>query len=346
MSSPTPVSTATLSGPKSVRNPNFWYPDGDTLLSVKSTGAQTVHLFRVHKLFLMLHSPIFREWLADQKSGLDSSQAVSLARTSPRVLEYFLYALYNPYADIPIQILNDIDLCDGFLKLCEEFKARSICTPLLKRLYSIWPETLSAWDNTEAYIFASAQEYPKMKENSHGETKMIFHDDMFPEPASAIRLGQLYNISNICIAALYHLSRIDPSSDYFKMHTAPTRSDVDSQRRLNAGLRSARWALLTTQDHAALSSLKDYIQSCLTRLMAESTSHVICQSGMEQTYSDIVRSSMATRDVLRVLKVGFDEPHRICSSCMAKGRKVTSSMRMDIWDQIPVILGLQRHSSP
>jgi len=217
---------------------------------------------------------------------------------------------------------------------------------MVKRLYNIWPPTLSAWDSTDAYIFASAQEYPRMGENSHGMTMRLFHDDAFPEPVSAICLGRLYDILNILPAALYHLSRIDPSSDYDKMHMEPTRSDTDSQQRLNAGLRSARWAFLTIKDHYALAGFKDYVQHCLTKLMAESTPHLTCQSGMEKVYLDIVRSSMATRDVLRELKIGFDEPRHICGSCIMHGKRVTSSMRMDIWAQLGVVLGLQSRSIP
>lgn len=212
---------------------------------------------------------------------------------------------------------------------------------MITRLCSIWPSTLSGWDITDAYIFASAQKFPRMGENSHGQTMQLFHDDMFPEPASSIRLGRLYNILSIILpAALYHLSRIDPASDYYKMHMEPTRSDVDSQQRLNAGLRSARWALLTTEDHCALASFKDYVQICLNKLIAEPPPHFACKSGMEGTFLDIVRSSMATRDVLRELKLGFDNPQPICSSCITHGRRVTSSMRKDIWDQLTVILGL------
>ena len=167
---------------------------------------------------------------------------------------------------------------------------------------------------------------------------MLFHDDMFPEPVSAINLGRSYNIPNILPAALYHLSRIKLSSDYYQMHTEPTRSNADSQQRLHAGLRSARWELLTAEDHCALTELKDYIQNCLTKLMAESSPHLVCKAGMERAYSEIVRSSMATRDILRQLKIGFNVPHYICSVCLMQGKMVTSSMRKDIWDQLAVIL--------
>lgn len=211
---------------------------------------------------------------------------------------------------------------------------------MLKRLYSVWPSTLSAWDMTEAYIFASTHKYPGTGVNNHDQSMILFHDDMFPEPVSAIRLGRSYDL-NILPAALYNLSRIDPSSDYYKMYMEPTRSDIDSQQRLNAGLRSARWTLLTSEEHYALAGFKDYVQSCLTKLMAESSPHLICKSGMERTYWRIVRSSMATRDVLRELKIGFDEPRHICSSCVLHGRRVTSSMREDIWDQLAVVLELQ-----
>jgi hypothetical protein len=243
--------------------------------------------------------------------------------------------------EAPIRILTDTDLCDEFFKLCSRLNAITTCTPMIKRLYSIWPSTLTAWDKTDAYISDSAQKYPGMAENPHGHNMMLYHDDFFPEPASAIRLGRSYNILGIILpAASYHLSRIDPSSDYYKMHTEPARSDVDSQQRLNAGLRSARWSLLTPQDHHALATFKDYVQNCLSKLIAEPSPHLACKSRMEEIYLDIVRSSMATRDVLRELKLGFDEPQRICSSCITHGRRVTSSMRQDIWDKLAIVLGL------
>ena len=206
------------------------------------------------------------------------------------------------------------------------------------RLNTTWPSTLLCWDSLDAHVLASAQDYPKMGAGSQGKNMTLFLDDVFPEPVSAINLGRSYNIPNILPAALYHLSRIELTSDYYQMHTEPTRSNPDSQQRLHAGLRSARWELLTAEDHCVLAKLKDYIQNCLIKLMAETSPHLACKPGMEGAYSDIVQSSMESHDILRQLKIGFDVPHYICTVCLTKGKMVTSSMRKDIWNQLAVIL--------
>ena len=106
MSSSTIVpSTLTTSLPVSgewIHDSEFWFPDGDVILGVRSiaAGPQTVHLFRVHKLVLELHSPVFRKTFAIN-SNLKSLQAwgaraIWIPQTNPKTLRYFLHFLYNP----------------------------------------------------------------------------------------------------------------------------------------------------------------------------------------------------------------------------------------------------------
>ena len=85
---------------------------------------------------------------------------------------------------------------------------------------------LSAWDSTDAYIFASAQKYPRT---------MVFHDDMFPaEPVLLYVFGQF-----LASFSQPHY-KLPPRPPCFRLllitDGKPTRSDVDSQQRLNIGL--------------------------------------------------------------------------------------------------------------
>lgn len=82
-----------------IHDSDFWFPDGDVVLGVQSiaAGPQTVHLFRVHKPVLELHSSVFRKTLSgDTDSNFDGARAIWVPQTSPRFLRYFLRLLYNP----------------------------------------------------------------------------------------------------------------------------------------------------------------------------------------------------------------------------------------------------------
>ena len=107
MSSPTITpATPALSGvsglglAECIRHSEFWFSDGDIVLVTKSTGAQNVHLFRVHKIMLELASPVFRKSLSEnnnnQESLYDGARTICVSRTGPDILEFFLRFLYNP----------------------------------------------------------------------------------------------------------------------------------------------------------------------------------------------------------------------------------------------------------
>ena len=94
------LSASDLALTECIRHSEFWFSDGDIVLVTKSTGAQNVHLFRVHKTVLDLASPVFRKSLSEnnnnQESLYDGARIVQISRTDPNILEYFLHFLYNP----------------------------------------------------------------------------------------------------------------------------------------------------------------------------------------------------------------------------------------------------------
>ena len=107
MSSPTITSATAALSPSGlaglaecIRHPTFWFSDGDIVLVTKSTGAQKVHLFRVHKTLLELASPVFRKSLSennDNKEPLyDGARTFLVSWTGPNIMEFFLRFLYSP----------------------------------------------------------------------------------------------------------------------------------------------------------------------------------------------------------------------------------------------------------
>jgi BTB/POZ domain len=69
-----------------VRSGDFWFKDGDTVLSVTEDDVE--HQFRVHRSILIIASPVFRHMLRDYQS------VVTLSNDSVDDVTALLGALY------------------------------------------------------------------------------------------------------------------------------------------------------------------------------------------------------------------------------------------------------------
>ncbi|KAF8152493.1 hypothetical protein B0H34DRAFT_821687 [Crassisporium funariophilum] len=174
------------------------------------------------------------------------------------------------------------------------------------RLRAIWPASLAAFALISHHmrVAAAACPYPiqchphpkhQPQTQTHTGTRLLFADDLFPDPAGALHLarkcgGSLLSISG---AALYRLSCIDPASDWDAPHTEPRRSSVESQQRLSAGLRSARWRVLGAGGWRALVVLQDFLRACTLELLRiPNRCSPMCDEGMREAWGAVVQRAL------------------------------------------------------
>jgi BTB/POZ domain len=81
------------STPSPVENEEFWFEDGDVVLSVTEDGVE--HHFRVHRLILKIASPVFRDMLSMPRPSGGEDLPVPLPGDSVEDLTALLGALYN-----------------------------------------------------------------------------------------------------------------------------------------------------------------------------------------------------------------------------------------------------------
>lgn len=211
----------------------------------------------------MLHSSVFRKLFSDNANKNSDAGVLWVPRASPP------YATHSKSSFMPYDYWP-FNKCwyshphfqwHGQLSYAlQGLGARSIFTPIFNRLCSVWPSTLSAWDRADTYIGWLYNTFPR-----HSPSRII------------------------------PLSRIDPSSDYYEMYMAPTRFE---RRIISNALTQVFVLLVGLFWPLKITRSCQKFQSCLTKVMVESTSHLVCQSGMD--YLDIVLSSIMTRDVLQV----------------------------------------------
>ena len=77
---------------RSLRSEEFWFDDGDIVLSVTEDGVE--HHFRVHHAILAIASPVFREMLSMPQPSDCRNQTVPLRDDSVYDLKALLGALY------------------------------------------------------------------------------------------------------------------------------------------------------------------------------------------------------------------------------------------------------------
>ncbi|KAF8152387.1 hypothetical protein B0H34DRAFT_114928 [Crassisporium funariophilum] len=184
---------------------------------------------------------------------------------------------------------------------------------------------------------------------THTGTRLLFADDLFPDPVGALHLarkcgGTLLSISG---AALYRLSCIDPTSDWDALHTEPRRSSVESQQRLNAGLRSARWGVLGAVGWRALVALQDFLRACTLKLLRiPNRCSPMCDEGMREAWGAVVQRALVGRDLLFALEEGIEGfdglvgRGSVCAACAGSAREVARKMRERIWAELWVVLGI------
>ena len=112
----------------------------------------------------------------------------------------------------------------------------TIRTRAVEILEDSWPSTFNGWLRLKS-------ELNTIRDVSLRDPDNLFNgqivDDCTPEPASAIRIAEDYDIPTILPYAYYRLAVMPISNDWDKF-----RADEDLRSRLVNGERTARWTLV------------------------------------------------------------------------------------------------------
>ncbi|KAI0791180.1 hypothetical protein C8Q75DRAFT_715554, partial [Abortiporus biennis] len=161
-------------------HPKFYFPSGDIIISCLSS-VQTVQ-FKVDKVILSRHSPIFRDMFAiplpPSPDMIDGVHVLHLSDSAEDVAG-LLDALYNPLAlafprrhpDTPVK-------ASGILRMAKKYEIEPVQKVIINHIENDWPRSLSDWDILQAEIT-----------NTRICDERRDLNDSLPEPGAALRFA-------------------------------------------------------------------------------------------------------------------------------------------------------------
>lgn len=144
----------------------------------------------------------------------------------------------------------------NILLMANKYQVDTLRKQIVDRLESDWPQTLLDWEIQQAEV-AALKEYLTRQDSKWVFLKRYAVDEVFPEPASAIRLARDCNVPSILPAAFYQLSRLTINDDWDRLRKS--RWSFTSPRR--PGFRTAKWSMLDGHDMRCLLQGKDAISN-------------------------------------------------------------------------------------
>ncbi|KIJ40240.1 hypothetical protein M422DRAFT_49195 [Sphaerobolus stellatus SS14] len=116
----------------------FWHEDGDIILSVESKDNATEQLFKVHKLFLVFKSPVFRDMIAvGREEEEQATPVVPLRDDSVDDVCALLRVIYEGF-----EVYGDtmpFDTALGILRLSHKYQMDSLRIAIIRLLKQSWP---------------------------------------------------------------------------------------------------------------------------------------------------------------------------------------------------------------
>ncbi|KIJ53535.1 hypothetical protein M422DRAFT_107206, partial [Sphaerobolus stellatus SS14] len=182
----------------------LYYVDGDIILLSLPVKA-IITAFKVDKVLLKRASPVFEGMFAlppvedvEKYDGVPASGNLQ-----------FLCALYDT-GTIPFKKLqpDTIRRVEGTLILATKYQSDSLRNRIIALLEADWPSTLTGWDTREAEMRREIELC-----GHKWEEHLSNAEEIWPEPASCIRLANLCGVPSILPAAFYDLCRIPFDAD-------------------------------------------------------------------------------------------------------------------------------------
>ena len=144
--------------------------------------------------------------------------------------------------------------CMGLLELAKKYEIDAVKDFVRQHLINDWPVTLKEWKCQQAEIAQLEEMYCKTCHPTRTlDAESLYLSDLFPEPASVVKLCVTYGIREPLPAAFYQLSTIRFEDDYDRWKNEdgtswqyldfwdPTQEDCSP---LVHWRRTARWSLL------------------------------------------------------------------------------------------------------
>ncbi|KAI0697580.1 hypothetical protein BC835DRAFT_1413616 [Cytidiella melzeri] len=314
------------------RHPSLYFTDGDIVISATSRAKSYTELYRVDRIFLARHSPVFKDMFSLGKGRddeqYDGAPRVHLPEDAEDVAA-LLGALYHT-SNLPLTRYSPDtpQKVQGIMRLAVKYDVESIRTTIMKHIEGEWPHTLADWEklqNERAKLYLSASPPP---------TRLYDH---FPEPASAIAFAMEFHCPSILPAAFYELAAAptgDPSIHWGFLH----HTDL---LRLIAGKSAlvAQW--MPTVGNIERNASSGYFcsnrfhQGCFCRKIAAN-----CIIDTLQDADDNDPSTPRVADPLSYLR-HFDVAKNRQSagfSCDKTVEGISNSIKSEaqrIWDQLP-----------
>ena len=99
-------------------------------------------------------------------------------------------------------------------RVARKYQVDSLIRVLVRHVSDDWPTTLTEWILRRAQV----AQFEKLEGCSSDLFEDIWTNDLFPEPAAAIRLAIDFNIPSILPCAFYTLAGIKPENDWDMYH--------------------------------------------------------------------------------------------------------------------------------
>ncbi|KAF8897751.1 hypothetical protein BD779DRAFT_1388659, partial [Infundibulicybe gibba] len=229
----------------------LYIPDGNIILEAPTSEGEHIH-FRVHRSLLCFQSPVIANLFTSVLESGDICDGLPLVKMKENAtdLECLLKSLYDPSA-LPYKRLDPETPTRvyGVLSLATRYRMDALRARIIDQVEGDWPQSLSAWDRSISAVEETQHE---------SEDHLSYLDDMFPEPASAVRLALDFDIPKILPAALYRLHTIRPSCDWERYRLPELEQNAGA---LLQGERTAKWHLLEKTHFMQLLHFKEYLET-------------------------------------------------------------------------------------
>lgn len=328
-------------------------------------------LFRVHKSILSKHSPVFEGMFTLLDSSNHSERTDSDLELSYSTPDH-RKSVNSVYEGVPIVELSDskeqVEQLLGFfydllcvfsslvfilnsseflffsppslkfrdsntpirllplMEMARKYEVEAISKYIVERVEADWPKTLEKWDK--------ADEVSKVLKGQ--DAAAAWRKTKLPEPIVAINFAKRFGLYGILPAAFLELLRTPYESRWDKTYSQDKRAEAGKSRT-----KSARWHLLSNEDHMLLGRLRELIrqqpEKCLqfkddcTDLGHDGVALSECQEYLQLKIC-------ATDDALRVSQACCDAKlsdwrtrYSLCDSCCHTIYSALGDLRTQIW---------------
>ncbi|THH16557.1 hypothetical protein EW146_g4103 [Bondarzewia mesenterica] len=307
-----------------IRSDSLWLDDGNII--VRTTSAHAYFLYKVHKSILSLHSPVFRGLFDLPQDAFHSAsehfEGIPIMDLSddPVDVDGFFNALYLPMGPFRcVQPQTDHDLCripdrvSGPLRLATKYEVHSLRQILTCALKKIWPslynerkDIMRRYDNLRVHNLVN-----------YGNEKV---NEVYPDPAKAIRLAMDLNIPDILPSAFYDLMCAYEKDSGKRVITVSdlTVNDFHRLAKGRVALQKSIRGLVTKFIDTTIVELQKFRNACEAPVTGTCHERWPCKPHLQDWWRDVSIDGDFAADPIYWLSTGYTEkpfPPALCKRC-------------------------------